>query len=128
MKDGKSLTDYGAAIYKKCHYTCVYCGFDGRSFEKWRQLTIDHIRPVQQDGQNTEENKIVACQSCNSITSRMTFLPDDSVETILEKKRTRVEAILKKDFEFWKIEVAPSLISRPIPDIYTWRNDAGDLY
>jgi len=126
MKDGKSLTDYGAAIYKKCHYTCAYCGFDGRSFENWRQLTIDHIRPVKQDGQNTEENKIVACQSCNSITSRMTFSPDDSVETILEKKRARVSETLKRDFEFWRTEVALSLISRPLPDVHIWKNDAAD--
>jgi len=126
MKDGKSLTDYGAAIYKKCQYTCAYCGFDGRSFENWRQLTIDHIRPTMQHGQNTEENKIVACHSCNSITSRMTFLPDDSINTILEKKRARVRETLKRDFEYWRTEVAPSLISRPLPDVKAWKNSAAD--
>jgi len=122
MKDGTSLKDYGTEVYKKCHYTCAYCGFDGRSFENWRQLTIDHIRPIKQGGLDTEDNKIVACQSCNSITSRMEFFPNDSVETILEKKRARVKEVLKKDFKFWRTEVAPSLISRPLPDVRVWKN------
>jgi 5-methylcytosine-specific restriction endonuclease McrA len=126
MKDGTSLKDYGTEIYKKCHYTCAYCGFDGRSFENWQQLSIDHIRPLKQGGQDTNENKIVACQSCNSITSRMEFLPTDSIDTILAKKRERVKAVLKKDFEFWRSEVAPSLLSRPIPDVHAWMNSADD--
>lgn len=123
IKDGKSLTDYGAEIYKKCHYTCAYCGFDGRSFENWRQLSIDHIRPVKGGRDDRPENLIVACHSCNSITSRMTFQPDESIESILEKKRERVKESLARDFEFWRDEVAPSLIARPLPDVHAWKSD-----
>jgi hypothetical protein len=43
---GTSLAGYGAETYARYHYTCVYCGFDGRGFDAWMQLTVDHIKPT----------------------------------------------------------------------------------
>ena len=42
---GTSLAGYGAETYECYHCTCVYCGFDGRGFDAWMQLTVDHLRP-----------------------------------------------------------------------------------
>ena len=40
-------------------HRCAYCG---RRLEK---LTIDHIVPISQGGQNAQENVVPACQRCN---------------------------------------------------------------
>ena len=72
---GTSLADYGEDTYQRYHFTCVYCGFDGRTFDSWMQLSIDHIRPISCSGSNEPDNLVVACRACNSITSRMKF-PD----------------------------------------------------
>lgn len=44
--------DYDA-IYQRDHFTCAYCGFDGRPFDNWMQLVGDHIRPVAKGGTDT---------------------------------------------------------------------------
>ncbi len=52
-----------AYIRDKC--ICVYCGFDGTIFENWRQLSIDHIIPEKEDGEDSLNNIAVACRRCN---------------------------------------------------------------
>jgi 5-methylcytosine-specific restriction endonuclease McrA len=61
-------------IYIKGKCICVYCGFDGsRSVLAWHQLLIDHVIPLRckpsdrvRSGLNVEENKVVACWTCNN--------------------------------------------------------------
>jgi hypothetical protein len=43
---GTSLAGYGAETYARYHYTCVYCGFDGRGFDAWMKLTVDQNKPT----------------------------------------------------------------------------------
>lgn len=45
-------------IYQRDDYTCQYCGSK-------KKLTIDHIIPKCRGGQDTWENMVVACSSCN---------------------------------------------------------------
>ena len=33
----------GHAIFARHAFTCTYCGFDGRDFLSWMQLSLDHI-------------------------------------------------------------------------------------
>lgn len=50
-------------ILEQCSYRCVYCGVE---FECENLPTRDHIIPISKDGNNTKENIVPACRSCNS--------------------------------------------------------------
>jgi|TARA_R100000482_G_C5027241_1_gene102423 5-methylcytosine-specific restriction endonuclease McrA len=45
-------------IYKRDKNKCQYCG-------STKNLTIDHVIPKSKGGQDTWENLVVACSSCN---------------------------------------------------------------
>lgn len=113
---GDSLRGYGHETHKKYKFTCQYCGYDGRPFPNWLQLTVDHIVPLRQGGPGDEDNKITVCHACNSITSRMTFSGGKSKEEIIAKKKQRVQERQSDYLEFWKNEVAPLYIQR-------WKED-----
>ncbi len=114
-----SLAGYGANTYERDHFTCIYCGFDGRTFDAWLQLSIDHIRPKNCGGNDDPENLAVACGSCNCITSRMKFDATMSRDDILKEKRTRVAMRRQAFYDFWIKSVAPHYLKRPLPDIKT---------
>jgi 5-methylcytosine-specific restriction endonuclease McrA len=46
-------------IYKRDKHKCQYCG-------SLKNLTIDHIIPKSRGGEDTWENLVVACSSCNT--------------------------------------------------------------
>jgi CRISPR/Cas system Type II protein with McrA/HNH and RuvC-like nuclease domain len=46
-------------IYERDNYKCRYCG-------SVDNLTIDHIIPVIHGGENTKDNLVIACKSCNT--------------------------------------------------------------
>lgn len=48
-----------AMIYKRDNNKCQYCGAT-------RKLTIDHVVPKSKGGQDTWDNLVVACSSCNT--------------------------------------------------------------
>ena len=107
-----SLRGYGHTVHVVYDFTCQYCGYDGRAFPNWFQLTVDHILPIGQGGDADDpENMITACQACNSITSRMQFPEGASREKIIEAKRVRVRQRQAEYFEFWREEVAPLYIA-----------------
>jgi 5-methylcytosine-specific restriction endonuclease McrA len=112
---GTSLAGYGAETYARHHYTCVYCGFDGRGFDAWMQLTVDHLRPRNSGGTDEPDNLVAACHSCNSVTSRMTFPPTATREDILSQKRARVRERRAVFYEHWLKTVAPRFLDRPLP-------------
>ena len=102
-----SLRGYGHNTHVKHNFMCVYCGFDGRAFSNWLQLSIDHVLPQSQGGNDVEENKVTCCQQCNSMTSRMKFEPGFTTSEIIEKKRAYVKESRAELFEFWLQSVAP---------------------
>ncbi len=53
-------------ILLRDNHECAYCG------KKSGLLTIDHIIPRERGGQNTWENLITACSSCNLMKSNRT--------------------------------------------------------
>ena len=114
---GTSLGGYGVSTYERDHCTCVYCGFDGRSFDTWMQLSIDHVRPRSSGGTDDPENLVVACGACNCITSRMQFPSEMSVDEIIEAKRRRVAERRKAFYDHWLQRVAPRYLDRPLPDV-----------
>jgi len=46
-------------IYERDDHTCQYCGAT-------KHLTIDHVIPRSRGGQDTWENMVVACSTCNT--------------------------------------------------------------
>jgi hypothetical protein len=48
-------------IFKRDEFTCQYCG----ETPPKTVLEIDHIMPVSKGGDNSEENLITSCYSCN---------------------------------------------------------------
>lgn len=114
---GTSLAGYGAKTYERYHYTCVYCGFDGRGFDAWMQLTVDHIKPTSAGGTDDPDNLVPACHACNSITSRMPFNDTASREDILAQKRARVRKRRAVFYKHWLKTVAPRFLDRPLPGV-----------
>ena len=112
---GTSLAGYGAETYARHHYTCVYFGFDGRGFDVWMQLTVDHLRPRNSGGTDEPDNLVAACHSCNSVTSRMTFASTATREDILAQKRARVHERRAVFYQHWLKTVAPRFLDRPLP-------------
>ena len=112
-----SLGGYGVDVYERDHFTCVYCGFDGRPFDSWMQLSIDPVRPQSQGGTDAISNMVCACKACNSITSRMKFEDLESPEEIIEKKRTRIAERRVVFYEKWRQYVGPHYLDRPLPPV-----------
>lgn len=50
-------------ILKEHKYKCFYCG---KEFEIENMPQKDHITPINKGGNNTKENVVPACRSCNS--------------------------------------------------------------
>lgn len=90
---------------------CAYCGYDGRPFPNWLQLTVDHIVPTSSGGTNEANNKVTSCQTCNSITSRMVFPEGTTREQALEQKLAKIRARQTDFFDFWREQVAPQYLA-----------------
>jgi 5-methylcytosine-specific restriction endonuclease McrA len=111
-----SLRGYGHAVHLQSNFICAYCGYDGRSFSNWLQLTVDHVIPTSSGGDDTVENKVTACQACNSITSRMEFGSGTTIDVAFKEKCVRVRQRRKEYFSFWIDNVAKSLATNPSPN------------
>jgi hypothetical protein len=48
-------------IYERCHGKCAYCGCD----LKYEAMQIDHVVPLIRGGDDTADNMLPACRSCN---------------------------------------------------------------
>lgn len=48
-------------VFKRDHFTCQYCGAQPPDVV----LVIDHVTPVALGGENSQDNLITACESCN---------------------------------------------------------------
>jgi hypothetical protein len=115
---GTSLGDYGGSTYERYHFTCIYCGFDGRTFDSWMQLSVDHVVAKSSGGSDDDSNKVVCCRSCNSITSRMTFDKTMGFDEIVSEKRDRVANRRLEFYQYWIKHVAPVHLKRPLPELH----------
>ncbi len=57
-------TDARLAIYLRDGFKCVYCGADLHGASKL-DVTLDHVHPFSKGGENTPDNLVTACRSCN---------------------------------------------------------------
>jgi hypothetical protein len=84
-------------IYKRDNHTCQYCG--ARS-----KLTIDHVLPRSRGGEDTWENLVVACSSCN--TKKGSMLLEHTGMKLARKPKAPVNKMIfdleKTNVEEWK--------------------------
>lgn len=63
-------TEKRAAIYERDSWECCFCGRGPRDRRNLRQaqviLSLDHLIPRSQGGDNSARNLVSACISCNS--------------------------------------------------------------
>jgi hypothetical protein len=112
----ETLRGHGHAIFLRDRFQCRYCGFDGREFLSWHQLSEDHIVPRSAGGTDDPDNIVTCCSSCNSITSQMKFAPGTSPREIISQKCARVRNRHLACLEFWKSEVVQTYL-RPCEDL-----------
>lgn len=60
------------AILARDKFRCVYCGIDASG----GPLEIDHVFPARFKGQNSSQNIVTSCQSCNDIKHDQVLRPD----------------------------------------------------
>lgn len=112
----QNMSSYGdQEVYERDGFCCAYCGFDGRSFHGWMQLTIDHVVPVSANGPDTFKNKVVACSACSKLTCRYVPKPDLATSQVFEEKRQIVLRRLSAYHELWARAIAP-LIDVAMPN------------
>src|SRR5574337_1261196 len=108
---------WDAFIRDRCR--CVYCGFEGTTFESWLTLVPDHLVPVHVGGKQCTQNLVVACARCNSFkkaydpshgTLKSAQSEEEREQLIadardkIKSSRTRLEA--EQDFQEMKSEIA----------------------
>jgi len=54
-------------VYLRDNYRCVYCGrFLLADFDSWASLHTDHLVPEAAGGDDSEENMVTSCPTCNN--------------------------------------------------------------
>jgi hypothetical protein len=85
-------------IYKRDSNSCQYCG-------STRNLTIDHVIPKCRGGEDTWENLVVACSSCN--TKKGNTLLEQTGMKLRKKPRTPLNKIQftlnNSNIQEWKL-------------------------
>ncbi|MFZ0797895.1 MAG: HNH endonuclease signature motif containing protein [Terriglobales bacterium] len=75
-------------VYKRDKCRCQYCDFCGfGNFDVWVNLPIDHIVPKRHGGDDTAENKAVACYECNMVKGSYVPVGNNRGERIADARR-----------------------------------------
>ena len=86
-------------VFVKNGFQCVYCGFDGRSFEGWKFLQVDHFKPRSLGGNYDQpDNLVTSCIICNQMKGAMVF-------STLEEAKSHIRQWYKQMYEFWEKKV-----------------------
>lgn len=85
-------------VRKRDECTCQYCGLRGLdNFDIWMNLTIDHLIPSCSGGDDTAENKVVACGECNTLKGTYVPVGNEREERIADARR-----YVQKKREDWR--------------------------
>jgi hypothetical protein len=86
MNLGMPPEDYEVRKDDRCK--CRYCDLSGLdNFDVYLNLGIDHIIPVGQGGDESKENKAVACGECNTLKGKYVPVGNNREERIADARR-----------------------------------------
>ncbi|SRR5216683_6065944 len=105
-RSAKSKRDL--AVFIRDGFQCVYCGHDGRTFEGWCHLEVDHVVPkhlVKRGGEAPEhpDNLVTACMSCNSLKGQYKAKNFKDANAEVLRLRTQMRE------KVWALEFEPHL-------------------
>lgn len=89
-------------VFETDGFRCVYCGFDGRSFEGWVFLVVDHFKPRSKFGTDDLANLVTACVSCNSMKGDNDWPTLDEAKKNLQQWREQMR-------RYWETKVLSSV-------------------
>jgi 5-methylcytosine-specific restriction endonuclease McrA len=92
-------------------FKCVYRGFDGRTFNGWAFLQVDHFKPKSRFGSDEPENRVTACVVCNNMKGGAEF-------ATLEEARAAIQLWWAQMREYWKKNVKPLVPPSPEDSMY----------
>ena len=87
-------------IYERDGFRCSYCNFDGRSFEAFGFLSIDHIDPT--GLRDDPENLTTCCRRCNDWKWRTPCKSVEQAKEIISRERELNQG-------YWEKNVRPRL-------------------
>jgi len=79
-------------VFERDGFKCVYCGFDGSTFEHWAFLAVDHLRPRHLGGGHEAENLRTACNVCNGMKGGATYATEEDARRALQTMWTQMRA------------------------------------
>lgn len=81
-------------IFERDKGICKYCDFDLlSSFATYWVATVDHIKHRSDDGDDSDENLVLACPACNGMLSR------SKDKTTIEERRKFVQQRIKDEHQ-----------------------------
>ncbi len=45
-RGSSSRTGYGLNTFERCGLTCVYCGYEMKTYKNWLNISVDHVVPI----------------------------------------------------------------------------------
>ena len=94
-------------IFQRDGFRCVYCDYDGSSFEGWTFLIVDHFKPRSRGGSDEPDNLQTYCIICNQMKGA-------TVYQSLEEARNVLGGYRKGMQEYWGTHVRPLLSDGPV--------------
>jgi 5-methylcytosine-specific restriction endonuclease McrA len=92
-------------VFKRDNFRCVYCGFDGGSFDTWTFLQVDHFVPRSRGGPDSSENLKTSCIICNQMKGAKIWPSVEEAKAEIRQWREQMRA-------HWTEHVEP-LIPKP---------------
>ena len=93
-------------VFAKDGFRCVYCGHDGRTFDGWVFLQVDHFKPRALGGSDETENLVTACVICNHMKGGAPFKAREEAKASIGQWRNQMR-------RFWDERVRPLLPPEP---------------
>jgi 5-methylcytosine-specific restriction endonuclease McrA len=87
-------------IFRRDGFRCVYCGFDGSTFEGWAFLQVDHFKPRSKGGTEESENLVTACIVCNQMKGAFEW-------PTIEEAKIEIQKWWRQMREYWERNVKP---------------------
>ncbi len=100
-----SLRGYGKDIFERDNYICQYCGLDGKIFENWLMLSIDHLLPTNDIERNDKKWCVTACKFCNTAKNKNKYIKT-TPQDMINQKRKEIMKTRNEYYEFWIENVA----------------------